>query len=189
MVKIETPRLIIRDHIEQDIDSLHLLLSDEKAMYYIPDLKTTTLDESKENLYEAIKESKLENRRKYFFAITMKETKDYIGEVGFTITIDCPQGKVATLGYFILEKYWGKGIATEATKAVIDYGFFHVGIIKFEVGCVKNNAPSENIMKKLGMIKEAEYKKHVYMHGNICDRVEYRLLKTEWESIIKEKNI
>jgi [ribosomal protein S5]-alanine N-acetyltransferase len=53
MINIETDRLI-RDHIEEDIDSLHNLLSDEKAMHYLPDIKTSTLDESKQNLYEAI---------------------------------------------------------------------------------------------------------------------------------------
>ena len=183
MVKIETEGLIIRDHIEEDINSLHRLLSDEKAMYYLQDIKTNTLDESKQNLYEAIKECQLENRTKYFFAIIMKETNQYVGEIGFTVTIDCSYGKIVELGYFILPSYWGKGIVTEATKAVINYAFSQGDIVKIETGCIKENIGSEKIMKKVGMTKEAEFRKHVLLHSELHDRVEYGLLKEEWINI------
>lgn len=181
MIKIKTDRLIIRDHIEDDIDSLHRLLSDEKAMYYLPDIKTNTLDESRENLYEAIKESKLEKRTKYFFAITIKETSEYVGEIGFTVTTDSIHGKIVELGYFIMPNYWGKGIVTEAAKAVVDYTFKYIDVIKIETGCIKDNIGSEKVMKKIGMIKEAEFKKHVLLHSKLYDRVEYRLLREEWK--------
>ena len=180
MIKMETSRLLIRDHVEADIDSLHKLLSDEETMYYLQDIRTKTLDESKQNLYEAIKESRLNNRTKYFFAITMKETNEYIGEIGFTVKIDCSHGKVAELGYFILPGYWGKGIVSEAAKEVIDYAFDKCNVIKIETGCIKDNIGSESVMKKLGMIKEAEFKKHVLLDSKLYDRVEYRLLKEEW---------
>lgn len=183
MVKIETERLIIRDHIEQDINLLHRLLSDDKAMYYLPDIKTNNLDESKLNLSEAIKESQLKNRTKYFFAIIMKETNQYIGEIGYTVTVDCSYGKVIGLGYFILPIYWGKGIVTEAAKEVINYAFHQYDIVKIETGCIKENIASEKIMKKVGMTKEAEYRKHVLLHSELRDRVEYGLLKEEWINI------
>lgn len=180
MIKMETSRLIIRDHIEDDIDSLHKLLSDEKTMYYLQDIRTDTLDQSKQNLYEAIKESRLNARIKYFFAITMKESNEYIGEIGFTVKIDCSHGKVVELGYFVLPSFWGKGIVTEAAKGVISYAFNKVDVIKIETGCIKDNIGSEGVMKKLGMIKEAELKKHVLLDSKLYDRVEYRLLKEEW---------
>lgn len=182
MISIETDRLIIRDHIEKDIYPLHKLLSNDKAMYYLPELKTNSLDESKLNLYEAIKESNLENRTKYFFAITDKENNEYIGEIGYTIIIDCSGGKVVNLGYFILQNFWGKGIVTEAAKAVINFAFTQGDVIKVETGCIKNNIGSEKVMKKIGMIKEAEYKNHILLHSVLYDRVEYRLLKEEWDS-------
>lgn len=181
MIILETSRLVIRDHIEDDIESLHKLLSDEETMYYLQEIRTKTLDESKQNLYEAIKESKLENRTKYFFAITMKETNEYIGEIGFTVKINSPHGKIVELGYFILPNYWGKGIVTEAAKEVIGYAFDKADVTKIETGCIKDNIGSEKIMKKLGMIKEAELKKHVLLYSKLYDRVEYRLLKEEWK--------
>lgn len=181
MIRMETERLVVRDHIEQDINGLHSILSNEKAMYYLPDIKTSTLDESKQNLYESIKEAHLENRNKYFFAIVKKDTNEYIGEIGFTVILDSSYGKVVNLGYFILPSYWGKGFTTEAAKVVINYAFTRDDIIKIETGCIKENIASEGVMKKVGMIKEAEFLKHVELYSKLQDRVEYRLLKEEWK--------
>ncbi|WP_238881500.1 GNAT family N-acetyltransferase [Clostridium sp. YIM B02551] len=180
MIKLETERLIIRDHIEEDINSLHSLISNDEAMYYLPEIRTNTLDKSKENLYEAIKESKMEKRTKFFFGIIIKATNEYIGEIGYTVIIDSAEGKVVNLGYFILPKFWGKGFVTEAAREVINYAFSQEDIIKIETGCVTENVGSEKVMKKLGMIKEGESKQHVLLNSQLLDRVEYRLLKKEW---------
>lgn len=180
MIRIETERLIIRDHVEQDIYSLHKLISDDKTMYYLPEIKTNNLDESLENLYEAIKESKLKNRSKYYFAIVLKDTNEYIGEIGYTVLINSPEGKVVNLGYFILPEYWGNGFVSEAAKEVIKYAFKQGDIIKIETGCIKENVASEEVMKMINMIKEGEFKKHVLLNSKLYDRVEYRLLKEEW---------
>ncbi len=79
-----------------------------------------------------------------------------------------------------MKPFWGKGLVTEAAHAVVNYCFEHLNAMKIVVGCNKDNIGSENIIKKLGMIKEAEFKNHVYLHGKLCDRVEYRMLKEEW---------
>ncbi|MBL4932019.1 GNAT family N-acetyltransferase [Clostridium paridis] len=180
MIKLETERLIIRDHIGEDINSLHGLISNNEAMHYLPEIRTNTLDESKENLYEAIKEANLENRTKFFFGIIIKETNEYVGEMGYTVIIDSEEGKVVNLGYFILPKFWGKGFVTEAAREVISYAFSQEDIIKIETGCIAENVGSEKVMKKLGMIKEGEFKQHILLNSKLLDRVEYRLLKKEW---------
>ena len=54
-------------------------------------------------------------------------------------------------------------------------------------GCDPENKGSENVMIKCGMIKEANMKKKVWMHGRLRDRVEYRLLKEEWENGKEQK--
>lgn len=183
MVKLQTKRLFIRDHIEEDLTSLHSLISDKKVMFYLEDIMTNTLEESNENLKVSMDEAKLSNREKYFFAITNSETGEYIGEIGFTVLIDCPQGKIAELGYFILPKFWGQGIVTEAARAVLDFAFEKAGVIKIITGCAKDNGGSEGVMKKLRMIKEGEFKLHVLLHNKLYDRVEYRILKEEWENL------
>ena len=179
MLEIQTKRLIIRDHIEQDLDTMHTLLSNPVAMYYLEDIKTNTVEETKQNLQTAIDEIGMEDRTKYFFRIEDKNNR-YIGEIGFTVRLDTPAGRVVELGYFILPEFWGQGYTTEAAKAVIRYAFQEAKVIKLEVGCIKDNIGSERVMQKLDMIKEADYTMRVWHNNSFKDRVEYRFTREEW---------
>ena len=187
MIRLETDRLIIRDHTEDDIVDLHKVLSDSNVMYYLQDLKTNNIEESKSNLRVSINESKSDSREKYFFAITDKKTDEYIGEIGVTKLFNSKFGDKFEMGYFILEKYWGKGIVTESSGALLDYCFNELNAMKIIAGCNKDNVESEKIMKKLGMVKEAEFINHLVLHGKLCDRVEYRMLKEEWEKQLNDR--
>jgi ribosomal-protein-alanine N-acetyltransferase len=183
MVKLYTERLIIRDHINEDLITHHELLSDKISMKYLPDIKTKNIKESEANLTKAIDESKSKNRKLYFFRMENKITKEFIGEIGYTVTKETPFGKIVDMGYFIKEKYWNKGYTTEALKKIIQYAFEENNVYKIKTGCIKENIGSENVMKKCGMIKEAEFKEHILHEGKLKDRVEYRLLKKEWKKV------
>ena len=159
MIKMETQRLIISDHKIEDLVGINELLTNEKAMYFIQDLQCKSLEESKE----------------------------YVGEVGFTILANSPLGHQAGLGYFILPRFWGKGFTTEAVKRVLDFAFEEADIFKITTGCIKNNFASEKIMIKCNMTKEADYKKHIWHDGEWKDRLEYRMLRTEWQAIKEMK--
>ncbi len=185
MISLETTRLTISDHTIEDLPDIHRLLSDSRAMYYVEDLRTNSLEESLQNLSTAIEEAGLEERKKYFFRIADRTTGEYIGEIGFTVTLNTPLGKLVNMGYFILPEFWGKGITTEAAREVIKFAFQKADVFKIETGCIKHNRASEGIMKRLGMIQEAEYKMKVWHDGALRDRVEYRLLKEEWLQLQK----
>lgn len=183
MVRIETDRLMIRDYIAEDIEGFHALFTNDEVMELMPEVQTSSLDESKKYLYEAIAEAQYENRRKFFFAITLKESGTYIGEIGFSTLIDCDEGRVVNLGYFIMPAYWNKGLVTESVRAIMGYAFQSADVIKIESGCLKANIGSVRVMEKVGMIKEAERLKHMYYNGRLHDRLDYRLLKQEWEAL------
>lgn len=110
MIKIKTKRLMIRDHLEPDLDDLHSLISNEKVMFYLPDIETNNIEESRNNLNTAIADINVSNRVKYFLGIFESESNSYIGEIGFTKMIDCEEGHLFGLGYFIKEEFWSKVI-------------------------------------------------------------------------------
>jgi ribosomal-protein-alanine N-acetyltransferase len=182
-IRLYSERLLIRDHVLDDLPEHHGLLSDEAAMRYLPEIKTKNMEESRENLIKSIEESNSKNRRLYFFRIENKNTGEYIGEIGYTVLEETPLGKIVDLGYFTKEKYWGKGYATEALKKVMEYAFETDHVYRISTGCVKENAGSEKVMLKCGMIKEAEHKEYQLHENKLKDRVEYRLLKHEWEKM------
>lgn len=187
-IRIETERLIIRDYVEEDIEAFHALFTNDDVMLLMPEIKTSCLDESKKYLYEAIVEAKYENRRKYFFAMVLRDTGCYIGEIGYSTVVDCDEGRVVNLGYFIFPQYWGRGLVTEAVNGVMAYTFEKTDVIKVESGCLKANQGSIRVMEKVGMVREGELLKHMYYNGELHDRLDYRMLKSEWEKIQRQSS-
>lgn len=180
-IKLKTNRMLIRDHTIDDLPSHHALFSDKETMYYLQDIMTNNLDESKENLQKAINEIFNPNRKLYFLRMNDIQTNEHIGEIGYTVREVTPLGNLVSIGYFIRKKYWKKGYTTEALKEIIRFAFQENNVYRISCGCIKDNVGSEKVMIQCGMIKEADYKSLVWHDGKLKDRVEYRLLKTEWE--------
>ncbi|MDL2274054.1 GNAT family N-acetyltransferase [Oscillospiraceae bacterium OttesenSCG-928-G22] len=180
MIELLTPRLRIRDHVESDLETHHELLSDERAMRYIRDIACETLDESHENLSAAIRDIANPDRKFYFLRIEDRETGAHIGEIGYTITDRNPAGAIAEVGYFLRPEHWGRGYATEAFRELIRFAFAEGGVYRICCGCSAKNRASEAVMQKCGLILEGVLKDHHWHDGGLCDRLLYRVLKSEW---------
>lgn len=187
MVEIITKRLLIRDHVLDDLITHHELLTDKISMKYLPEIKTNNFEESRENLLTVIAEINSDERKLYFFRIEDKTTGKHIGEIGYTVEKETSFGKTVNMGYFIKEEFWRKGYTTEALEKVIEYAFEEGNVYRISTGCLKENIGSEKVMKKCGMIKEAEFKEYQLHEGKLKDRVEYRILKYEWEKNKRER--
>jgi len=180
MIHLKTERLIIRDYLPTDIDDFHRLISDPKTMYYLQDVMTRSLEESRQNLEVAINEAQSPNRAKYFFAIEHIETVAFIGTVGYTVTETTPVGKLVHVGYWMLPEHHGHGYMIEALRKVIRFAFEDGNVFRMSTGCLTENHASERVMQRCGFVKEAERKSFAWHDGRMKDRVEYRLLKDEW---------
>lgn len=176
MIRIETARLIIRDHLPDDLQAYHELISSEREMYYLQDIRTDSFTESEASLMEAVAESQMGKKRtKYFLGIFLKDGS-YVGEIGYTVSSrDDEDRKNVHLGYFINKDYWNRGLVTEAVKAIQAFAFGNNNVIKIETGCLADNGGSEKVMIKTGFKKEAFKPKHQWLHSKWHDRVEYGL--------------
>lgn len=183
MVELFTGRLRISDLVLDDLQNHHELLSDSTVMYYLQDIQTKNIEESRDDLLSAINDQTSKERKFYFFKIENMKTAKFIGEIGYTVKEFTPYGKLVHLGYFINQSHWNKGYTTEAVKRIIEFAFNENDVYRIQTGCIKDNSFSEKIMQKCGFIKEAEYKEFVFHDGKLKDRVEYRLLKSEWGNI------
>ena len=176
MVCLETDRLTVRDYRQSDFVSFHELVSCEKAMRYLPEVRCRDEQRSSESLHDAVASSILPDRSRYFFAVSDRTSDRLIGGIGFTIV----RKGVGQLGYFYLPRYWGNGYATEAARTVLRYAFETLGMHKIVTGCLKENVGSERVMIKCRMRKEADLLQHVRHESLWKDRVEYGLLKADW---------
>ena len=179
-IYLETERLILRDYIESDFENYYRLKSDTKTMYYLQDIQLHSVKEAKEDFANVLADMKSHERKFYFLHIELKESREQIGSIGYTVTGNTPVGKLVHMGYFTYPKFWGRGYTSEALKKVIEYAFTVDNVYRITTGCLAENIGSERVMQKCGMIKEAEHVDYEWHDGKMKTRLEYRLLKSEW---------
>ena len=100
------------------------------------------------------------------FAITIQEDGQLCGGVGLRIDKDHSH---AELGYWIGVPYWGRGYATEAARAAVDYGFGTLKLRRIYASCVTQNAASGRVLQKIGMRHEGCQRQHICKWGVFHD--------------------
>ena len=94
---------------------------------------------------------------------------DIYGEVAGSIGLANIEGHKATLGYWLAEQYWGKGIMTEAVGLIANYGFTHLDIICIQANAFGTNAASMRVLEKAGFVKSGILQKATIKDGEILD--------------------
>lgn len=183
MIYLETARLILRDYREEDEEAYYRLKSDPKTMYYLQDIQLHSKEESKNDFSEVLHDQKRDHRKFYFFHIELKDTHQQVGSIGYTVDNFTPVGKLVGMGYFTYPSFWGQGYTSEALKRVLMFAFLENQVYRVSTGCLAENVGSMKVMEKCGMIREAEHIDYEWHDGKMKTRLEYRLLKKEWEEL------
>lgn len=82
----------------------------------------------------------------------------------------------AELGYWIDIKYWNNGFASEAAKAIIEFGFENLKLKRIFASHFDYNPSSGNVMKKIGMKKEGILKFHTMKNGEYQHHILYAII-------------
>ncbi len=116
------------------------------------------------------------------YAVVLKETGELIGVIALETDRRRPGVKSKELGYWLAEKYWGRGIITEAAKAVIDFGFRELGLEVISICTSEENKRSRKVIDKCGFHYEGtERACYLIYDGTVRDSRCYSLLRAEWE--------
>ena len=116
----------------------------------------------------------------YDWAVVLKGEDKMIGTCGFTNIY--PQNDSAEIGYVINPAYRGRGIAAEAAKRVMEFGFFTLGLNRIEAKYMAGNAASRRVMEKLGMELEGVARSAMLIKGRYADIGICSILKENFES-------
>lgn len=120
-----------------------------------------------------------ENLEQYNWAIVLKETGEAIGSIGL-VNVD-NKNERADMGYCIAEEYWGQGMVSEATQALLDFLFKEVGFNRISAWHMKENIASGKVMKKCGMQYEGLARKAEKNNaGEFVDVIRYAILKEDY---------
>ena len=175
--KIETDRLVLRQfQYSDDEDMLEYWISDPAIQFMYSEPVYSTKNEVKELLDKYI--NSYQNCDYYRWAVIEKKSNLLIGWSGLKFLREPINGyqEVYELGYRFLPEFWGKGYATEAGKAVLDYGFIELNLDVIYACVAIQNVGSDHILKnKLGFES----------HGTFVDPLDKATCI--WYELTKEK--
>lgn len=111
------------------------------------------------------------------YAVTLSETNELIGAVSLKFD---QEASTAEVGYWIGRPYWRNGYATEATAAMLEYGFNVVGVDKIGAGHFARNPASGRVMDKAGMHYKGTQLEALEKWGQPEDLVWYSVSREGW---------
>jgi ribosomal-protein-alanine N-acetyltransferase len=175
---ITTERLILRQFEYKDDESmLKNWVADEKIQSLYSEPVYSTKEAVRELLNKYI--GSYDKSDYYRWAVVERKSGECIGQIAFFL-VDS-KNHFAEIEYCIGSEFQCNGYATEATKAIIAYGFNRISFHKIQI-CTKTiNAPSKRVIEKCGFTYEGTLRDFFYMNGEYIGRLYFSMLKSEFE--------
>jgi ribosomal-protein-alanine N-acetyltransferase len=173
---VETQRLVLRPFQLGDVDDLLAYAQDPEWSRY---LRLLPRPYEREHAEQFIARQVIRNRTTHpSWAVTLEGT--VIGGVNLRFDFE---HRSAEIGYSVARVHWGKGICTEAARAVIDAAFStHQDLIRLQAHADTDNLGSQRVMEKLGMVKEGVARSGRVERGEVYDQAWFAILRREWEA-------
>ena len=146
MKTLTTDRLILRPFTIEDVPAQYEMNLDPEVSRYTGDGGVVGIDE----IERRIKNDVLRDYKMHGYGrmvVVLKETGEIIGFCGLKYLSDLEE---VDLGYRFVQRQWGKGIATEASRAVLDYAWSDLGLNRVIAWVLPENQGSVRVLDKLG---------------------------------------
>ncbi|SDM75316.1 GNAT family N-acetyltransferase [Allokutzneria albata] len=179
-VFLETERLVLRRFTESDVDNLVELDGDPEVMRYIDEAATPRSEVENDILPRFF--WYYENFAYYGFWAAQDRAGRFLGWFHFRPNEGAPDGEVE-LGYRLRKSAWGKGYATEGSRALIELGFRRAGAERVTANTMFVNSGSRRVMEKCGLryVRTYHEEHENPLPGTEHGEVEYALTREEWE--------
>lgn len=175
---IETERLILRRFEYSDNASMRKnWIADKNIQSLYREPVYTTELEVKELLDKYI--GSYEKEDYYRWAVIDKLSGECIGQIAFYL-VDSTNN-FAEIEYCIGSDFQCKGLATEATKAIISYGFEKINLHKVQICTMTINSASKRVIEKCGFTYEGTLRDSFFIDDKYIGRLYYSILKDEYE--------
>jgi RimJ/RimL family protein N-acetyltransferase len=150
-IVLETERLLLRHLILDDLDKLFTLYQDVEIRRYFPE-GILNYEDTKEEL-----EWHMNGHPEYpelgLWATIYKETGKFIGRCGL-LPWEIDGRLEVEIAYLLDKTFWGQGLATEAAKGILRYGFETLKLSRLICLIDPDNIASQNVAKRIGMALE-----------------------------------
>lgn len=171
----KTERLVLRQVMATDAQSVMKIRGNEEAMRYIPRPRARTIEDALgviEMLTGGVNEGKSIN----WAICNIENPEEIFGIMGYVNFY--PDECKAEIGYMLHPDYWGKGYINEAIKVIEDYGFKQIGINVIEAKIdpqnqnslkilLRNNYSFDKLIEKSMVFEEQELDSAYYIKEKI----------------------
>jgi ribosomal-protein-alanine N-acetyltransferase len=154
MIILESERLLFRTHEDADLDAYAEMMADPefRRLSGGPPLSREDAEKSFRSIL-AGQERSLWPAPLGMWASVLKSEARYIGRCGLyphrNDDSEVQPGE-GVLAYYLARPYWGQGLATEAGRAFIEFGFRELGLSRIVAGANVTNEASNRVLRKLG---------------------------------------
>jgi ribosomal-protein-alanine N-acetyltransferase len=175
---IETGRLLLRPMELGDAPAIYAYRSDAEIYRYMSPEPPASLDAVAESIRQWL-ELGAENRPPPWVIVPRDS-----GRVAGLIGLDHLNRAHSEgwLTYELARELWGRGIVTEAVRAVLGYGFGTFGLNRIGAYCWDGNVASQRVMEKAGMHYEGTLRQIRFAKGAYRDLRYYSMLAEEWKA-------
>ena len=163
---------MIRKFELKDLQAVYEYTSDIHVMKYIPEGVFT-----EEAAKEFINQNMGDQAEK--FPVILIDENIHIGHIFFAQNFG---EHTYEIGWVFNPNYYNKGYASEAAKAMLEFGFEKMKLHRIIATCQPENIPSYRVMEKIGMRREGYFKKCIPNGQEWWDEYYYAILAEEWKS-------
>jgi [ribosomal protein S5]-alanine N-acetyltransferase len=175
---LQTARLRLRPFASSDADAIYALQSNARVLRYCDSPPCT--ERSRAEAFLAGCRKMEEEGSGARFAIETHNDKAFVGWCSaFRWN---PDYRSLGIGYCFDEPVWGRGYATEAVRAMLQWAYTTLDLNRVEAELDTRNAASAKVLQKLGFLREGLRREDCIVSGEVSDSWIYGLLRREWES-------
>lgn len=174
--ELHTERLTLRKLLPRDKGDMFEYARDPEVTRFLTWLPHHS--EAYTHSYLTYVQSQYRAKKFYDWAVTCKDSGKMIGTCGFT-NID-EKNLCGEVGYVIAPLYQNRGLATEAVREVIRFGFEELSLERIEARYMVGNNASRAVMEKCGMSFEGVLRRSLYVNDRFVDVGVCSILRSEY---------
>jgi ribosomal-protein-alanine N-acetyltransferase len=174
---LETQRLVLREMTVADAGHVFGFLSDLEVMQFYDCEAFKTVEEARALILRFCQ--LFANANGFRWGIALKsEPQAIIGTCGLFGWNQ--RARQATLGYELARRHWGRGLMTEAVRALLGYAFHDLDMHRIRATVVTANVASVRLLEGLSFQKEGLLRDAQFVNGKFDSLFSYALLQSEW---------
>ena len=176
---LHTSRLRLRPFTSADAEALFALHSNAHVLEYWDSPPWSEPDRAQRFLVTTWQMAEEGSGAR--LAIDRGSDSSFLGWCGLTRWN--PDFRSASLGYILGEAAWGRGYATEAARALLQWAFDTLDLNRVQAEADTRNAASAHVLEKLGFEREGTLREDCVVNGVVSDSWVYGLLRRQWRPV------